>query len=292
MHRVLVFGQSGQIARSLNDIRAPGFHIRCVGRPHGDITSAASIALEFETFQPDIVVNAAAYTAVDKAEEERDLAYAVNCDGPHNLARECRRANVPLIHYSTDCVFDGSGERAWIENDITAPLNVYGESKLAGEHALADTWGKIYILRTSWVYSPYGQNFVKTMLRLGRERTSLRVVDDQIGNPTYAADIAEATLKLIKHAFSTAPHFGTYHLAGSGATSRFDFANMIFENASNLFEIKCIVDPVPSSAYPTPALRPRNSRLDSSKLSYMHGIVLPSLPESLRRCLRALSEGG
>ncbi|MEM1389518.1 MAG: dTDP-4-dehydrorhamnose reductase [Pseudomonadota bacterium] len=291
MRKVLVFGQSGQVAQSLADITAPELDIKCVGRPSGDITNIDSVASAVDAFEPDIVVNAAAYTAVDKAEDEEDLAFAVNRDGPRNLAQVCQRAKVPLVHYSTDYVFDGTGENAWVETDQTSPLGVYGRSKLAGEHAIREVFDDHYILRTAWVYSPYGQNFVKTMLRLGRERDELNVVDDQIGNPTYAPDIAAATLSLIESGASESANFGTYHLAGVGSTSWYEFAKFIFEEAQRLSDIQCTVNPIPSSAYPTPAERPRNSRLDSSKLFGIHSVKLPKWQDSVQRCLKVLIKG-
>ncbi|MEM7491955.1 MAG: dTDP-4-dehydrorhamnose reductase [Pseudomonadota bacterium] len=291
MRKILVFGQSGQVAQSLADLTSSHFEIKCVGRPAGDIVNAASVTHEIDTFHPDLVINAAAYTAVDKAETEKELAFAVNCDGPRNLAKACKSANVPLIHYSTDYVFNGTGEDAWTETDITSPLGVYGESKLEGERALQETWDKHYILRTAWVYSPYGQNFVKTMLRLSQDRDALNVVDDQVGNPTYAPDIAAATLLLAERALSPDAHFGTYHLAGSGSTSWFGFAKSIFEDNADLIATTCDVHPIPSTAYPTPAERPKNSRLDCTKLSDIHGIELPTWQSSVRRCIKVLAEG-
>ena len=287
--KCLVFGGQGQVALSLAACASPEFEIITLGRPVGDITDLDKVNAAMDAYNPDIVINAAAYTAVDKAEEERDLAFAVNAIGPENLARACAGRDIPLIHYSTDYVFDGSGDAPWAPDQPTNPLGVYGKSKLEGEQRLARVHAKHVILRTAWVYSPYGNNFVKTMLRLGKDRDALNVVDDQFGNPTYAPDIALASLSVANQILSGKPKYGVYHLTNRGETSWCGFAKAIFENAEPVLGVECDVSAIPSSAYPTPAKRPKNSRLDCESLQKDYGIFMSHWSDALKCCINTIA---
>ncbi|MGQ7794067.1 dTDP-4-dehydrorhamnose reductase [Faunimonas sp. B44] len=288
--RLLVVGRSGQLARCLARAKAPdGWQIVCHGREDGlDLASAEASAAAFRAEAPDVVVNAAAYTAVDRAESEPDAAYAINRDGPAALARLCAAAGIPLIHISTDYVFDGSKSGPYLEDDPIRPLGVYGASKAAGEAAVRDLLPAHVILRTSWVYSPFGTNFVKTMLRLGATRTELSVVADQRGCPTSADDLARAVLTIADR-FGRGPPatYGTYHAAGSGETTWWDFARFVFASAAP-WQSPPEVHPIATADYPTPASRPANSRLDCSRLSSVFGLRLPDWQPSVRACVEEL----
>ena len=285
--RVLVFGKTGQVALALQ--RQAGRHgaiLTALGREVADLADpaacAAVLAARIDAF--DVVINAAAYTAVDRAEAEPDLARLVNAAAPAALARVAAAAGKPLLHISTDYVFDGSGSRPWHVDDPTGPLGVYGATKLAGEQGVVAAGGSHAILRTSWVFSADGSNFVKTMLRLGGQRDSLNVVADQIGGPTPADDIADALLKMAQalHAGQGTP--GTYHFAGSPDVSWAAFAREIFVQAGMAVRV---VD-IPSTDYPTPARRPANSRLDCTSLQAAFGIARPDWRSGLAQVLRAL----
>jgi dTDP-4-dehydrorhamnose reductase len=242
-----------------------------------------------ETSGVDIVINGAAYTAVDKAESEPDLAHRINAGSVAALAEACAKRDVPVLHLSTDYVFDGTKPAPYVETDATNPLNVYGRTKLAGEIALRAAQPEHLILRTSWVYSAFGANFVKTMLRLGAEREELRIVDDQIGAPTAAGEIAAACLVLAERVGAgPEPAWGTYHLTASGETSWFGFARAIFDIAAPWAGLKARLAPIPTSAYPTPARRPTNSRLDCSKLAHAFGLSLRPWREPLIEVLAEL----
>ena len=277
MIRLLVTGRQGQLARSLADrMQAhPGTEVLAVGRPQLDLEDPSTVARAIGEARPDIVVNAAAYTAVDKAEQEPERALAVNCDGAGIVAREAAMRGVPLIHLSTDYVYSGDKAEPYVESDPVAPLGVYGRSKLEGERAVRHNHPAPLILRTAWVYSPFGHNFVKTMLRLGRERDELRVVADQIGNPTSALDLADAILRLAPRllAGQNPPH--TLHLCGSGSVTWHGFADYVFTVAAARGQPRPRLVPIQTSAYPTPARRPVNSRLDCSAFLDSFGFLLP-----------------
>jgi dTDP-4-dehydrorhamnose reductase len=273
--RILVLGGEGQIARSFQDLGRA--EIVCVGRPNLDVTDLASLIRTVDRVKPDIVVNPAAYTAVDKAENEQALAFAVNESGARNAARAAAGAGLPIVHVSTDYVFDGEKGGPYEPGDPTNPINAYARSKLAGEQAVAEANPRHAIVRTAWVYSPYGTNFVKTMLRLGRERPELRIVDDQRGNPTEAGDIARGLALIAERAASTtgAGDWGVYHLAGADETTWFGFAQAIFEASSARGGPSPALRPIATSDYPTPARRARNTRLKTSSHGLMQGVSVP-----------------
>lgn len=266
MTLLLVTGCKGQVGTELL-ARAPAHGVRTRGLdlPELDITEPADVRAAMDGV--DGVINAAAYTAVDKAESEPELAHAVNEMGPRVLAEACATAGVPLLHISTDYVFDGTKNGPWREDDPINPLGVYGASKAAGEAAVRAVWSRHLILRTSWVYSAHGGNFVKTMLRVGAERDTLRVVDDQIGAPTAAGDIAE-TLLLIARAYGSgrSDGFGTFHFTAAGTTSWAGFAEATFAAAAPVWGRRPVVEPITTADYPTPAKRPANSVLDCGRI--------------------------
>ena len=282
---ILLTGAHGQVGWEVAR-RGPGLGVRAFGHGELDITDGDHVREVMARVRPRVVVNAAAYTAVDKAESERDLAFAVNETGPRNLAQACAEKNIPLIHISTDYVFDGAKAGPYVEDDPVAPLGVYGASKLAGERAVTQSGAPAIILRTAWVYGAHGNNFVKTMLRLGAERDVLRVVDDQRGCPTAAGDIADTILALAAR-LSTGPAdpslLGIFHCVGGAETTWFGFARGIFE-AANLAKTPRL-EPITTADYPTPAQRPANSVLDCSRLTAVHGMTMPSWPKSLRTML-------
>lgn len=280
--RILVTGRQGQLARSIAE-RANGHEVLFVERPRLDLADPASIERTVAETAPELVINAAAYTAVDKAEDERDLAMRINGEGPGVLARAAARIGAPILHVSTDYVFDGSSDRAYREDDPVAPLGAYGASKLAGEQAVAASGARYAILRTAWVYSPFGANFVKTMLRLAAGRDTINVVEDQRGCPTSAFDLADALL-LIADRWKSDPAAGAdaiYHCAGSGETSWADFAREVFRLSEAQGGPTAAVAGIPTSAYPTPARRPANSRLECTKLQTVFGYRTPAWQESL-----------
>jgi dTDP-4-dehydrorhamnose reductase len=280
---ILLTGAGGQVGWEVTRrARARGLVLHGFGRATLDITDATAVSVALDAHAPAVVVNAAAYTAVDRAEAEEAQALAVNRDGPALLARACAARGILLIHLSTDYVFDGALDRPYREDDRTAPLGAYGRSKLAGEEAVRAATGRHVILRTSGVFGVHGANFVKTMLRLGKERDVLRVVDDQVTRPTFAGDLAEAILTL---ATTDAPGLGTFHCAAAGATSWHGFARTIFELAEPWNGPSPRVDPIPTSAYPTPAKRPANAVLDTDKLARTQGIALRPWTEGLAEML-------
>ncbi len=256
--RVLVFGQTGQVARELQRLLPDATYL---GRDRADLSDPAACAAAIAGGTWDAVINAAAWTAVDKAEAEEAAATVVNGAAPGAMARACAARDIPFLHVSTDYVFDGSGDRAFAVDGPTAPLGAYGRSKLAGEREVQAAGGRWLILRTSWVFSAHGSNFVKTMLRLGAERESLNVVADQIGGPTPAADIAAALVTMAR-AMAAGQAGGIQHFSGAPDVSWADFARAIMAGAG----LSCRIEDIPSSAYPTPARRPLNSRLDCSAL--------------------------
>lgn len=286
MKTVLVVGETGQLARELARAAwAPGVELTFAGRDIVDLARPETATAVVAALKPDVVVNAAAYTAVDKAESDADQAFLVNRDGPAALARAAAMVGAPMIHVSTDYVFDGTKDGAYAEDDPVAPVSVYGRSKEAGERAVREAAERHIILRTAWVYSPFGNNFVKTMLRLGAEREELRVVADQRGCPTAAADIAAAIVRL-----AAADHgWGTFHYAGAGPTTWHGFAEAIFAGAAARgARVPARVAAIGTADYPTPAVRPANSVLDCSRIDRVHGIVARNWRGALEGCLDAL----
>jgi dTDP-4-dehydrorhamnose reductase len=269
--RLLVFGRTGQVATELARRAPPGVAVRTLGREETDLADPAACAAAVATAEADAVINAAAYTAVDRAEAEEALAHAVNAAAPGAMAAAAARRGLPFLQVSTDYVFDGSGERPWRPDDPTGPLAAYGRSKLAGEKAVRAAGGAHLILRTSWVFSAHGANFVKTMLRLAETRERLNVVADQTGGPTPAAAIADALIAAARALAADPGRGGTHHFAGTPDTTWAGFAREIFARAGRA----TAVDEIPTSAYPTPARRPANSRLDCSAFAAAFGIPRP-----------------
>jgi len=285
---LLVFGRTGQLARAL--VQAGGGHITALGHQEADLTDPDRIAAALKQVQPALVINAAAYTAVDAAEKDETAALALNTTGPATLAGLCAQQDVPLIHVSTDYVFDGTSTRPYREEDAPSPLGVYGRTKLAGEEAVCQHNPRHIIVRTAWVHSAIGKNFVKTMLHLAHDRDDIRVVADQFGNPTYAPHLAEALLRMATHILNT-PGFtgwGIYHLAGAGRTNWADFAKEIFANSAALGGPHAGVTPIPSADYPTPAPRPANSCLQGDKAQEVFGITMADWREGAKACVKAL----
>ena len=286
MIRVLVFGQTGQVATELARQATPDMAMTCLGRDRADLSDPAACAAVIAASDADVVINAAAYTAVDRAETEEALATTINGTSPGAMARACAARGIPFLHISTDYVFDGSGTRPWQPDDATGPLGAYGRSKLTGEEAVRAAGGPHAILRTSWVFSAHGANFVKTMLRLGAEREKLTIVADQVGGPTAAADIAAALLTMARAFHAGHGTTGTYHFSGAPDVSWADFAREIFVVSG----LSSRVEDIPTSAYPTPARRPANSRMDVTALTLAYGIERPDWRDSLRRVLSDLKE--
>lgn len=285
--RVLVCGHNGQVAQALKTQLAGLGEIHLLGRDQLDLAQPEALREPLRQLAPGLIINAAAYTAVDQAETEPDTAFAINAQAPGVLAEEALRLGAPLIHYSTDYVFDGEKATPYNEQDVPNPLGVYGRSKLAGEQAIAAVGGAHLILRTSWVYSLHGRNFLLTMQRLLQEKPQLRVVDDQIGAPTWASTIAISTRALIERwQAGRAGAWGTYHLTAQGQTSWFGFAQAIGEQLKARGLPCAELLPIPSSEYPTPARRPANSRLDCSRLAREWGVTLPHWQQALIDCLK------
>ncbi len=283
--KLLVFGQTGQVARELQALTGPGLEIVTLGRDLADFTDPFDPVTRIEDTGAEAVIIAAAYTNVDGAEGEEALATTVNATAPGAIARACAAWDLPLINISTDYVFDGSGDRPHAPDEATAPINAYGRSKLAGEDAVRAAGGTHVILRTSWVFSAHGSNFVKTMLRLSETRDALSVVNDQIGGPTPAEDIAHTLVTIARGLVAGHPG-GTYHYAGAPATSWAGFAREIFRLAQKKVEISDIF----SQDYPTPARRPLNSRLDCASLETDFGIKLADWKAGLARVIRDLEQ--
>jgi dTDP-4-dehydrorhamnose reductase len=280
--RLLVFGKTGQVARELQRI-APD--ARYLGREEADLMDPAACAAVVAASDADAVINAAAWTAVDKAEAEEAAATVVNGDAPAAMAQAAAAKGIPFLHVSTDYVFDGAGDQPFVPDDPTWPLGAYGRSKLAGEAGVRAAGGQHLILRTSWVVSAHGANFVKTMLRLGAERESLRVVADQIGGPTPAADIAGALVTAAKALRDGAPG-GTHHFSGSPDTSWADFARAIMAEAG----LSCRIEDITTAEYPTPARRPLNSRLDCRAFTTAFGIPRPDWRAGLAMIVKELTQ--
>jgi len=295
--RILLLGKNGQVGWELQRALAPLGEVIALDRHGGqglcgDLADLEGLVATLRMLNPEVIVNAAAYTAVDKAESEPELALRINGEAPGLLAREAARMGAWLVHYSTDYVFDGSGEQPWREEAPTGPLSTYGRSKLAGEAAIAAHGAKALVFRTSWVYAARGGNFAKTMLRLARERDQLRVIADQIGAPTGAELIADVTAHALRQALGStngASLGGVYHLAAAGETSWFDYARFVLQQAEQAGEALKVgaeqVEAIPTSAYPTPAQRPLNSRLDTTKLRETFGLHLPNWQDGVARML-------
>ena len=291
--RYLVTGREGQVVRSLIERAAnrPDIEIVAVGRPELDLSVPATIVAAIEAAGADLVISAAAYTAVDKAEADEAQAMAVNGVAPGIIGEAAARLGLPVIHLSTDYVFDGEKPSAYIETDPVGPIGAYGRGKLAGERALAAATPNHAILRTAWVYGPFGGNFLRTMLRLAETRDSLGVVADQIGNPTSALDLADGILRVADNLLSWEDETlrGTFHMTGSGEASWAEFAAEIFRLSAASGGPSAAVMPIPTADYPTPARRPKNSRLDCGRLAGLHGVRLPDWRPSTEAVIRRLA---
>ena len=273
--RVLITGCNGQVGHCLTERLKNKRDILALDRTELDITDQKAVIQTVNEFKPDYIINAAAYTAVDRAEEEVEFCYAINRDGPQYLAEAAKQVDAVILHISTDYVFDGEGEKPYLESDQTAPQGVYGQSKLMGELAVAQSCPKHLILRTAWVFGEHGNNFVKTMLRLAQTRDELSIVGDQFGAPTYAGDIADALIAMIEYIEQgQQPKWGTYHFSGMPYASWYDFAAKIFQLAESksVLNKQPLLSSIPTSAYPTPAKRPANSRLDCRSIENQFGI--------------------
>lgn len=291
---ILVLGAAGQVGAEICDRLTPDIAIIGLPRAEADITNAAMMHQAFTTHAPAVVINAAAYTAVDKAESEPEQAFAINRDGPALLATLCAERDIPLLHISTDYIFAGDAATPYPEDAPPNPLSVYGKSKWEGEEAIRKNCPKHLILRTAWVFGAKGNNFVKTMLRLGAERPELGIVNDQVGGPTPAAAIAETLLTLAKAVVNLpadSPQWGAYHYCGDPAVTWFDFANHIFGRAVDLGLLSQAptLNPIPTSAYPTPAHRPAYSVLDSGRLDRGFGIPAADWQGGLDDMLKTLA---
>lgn len=285
--KALVFGQTGQVAIELARRAAThGATLQTMGRDCADLTDLAACAAAVAASDADVVINAAAYTAVDLAESDPVAARTVNAEAPGSMARACAARGLPFLHVSTDYVFDGSGSAPWTEESPTGPLGVYGQTKLDGERAVTDAGGPHVILRTAWVFSAHGRNFVKTMLRLAHDRPSLNVVADQHGGPTHAAAIADALLVIAAAFHKGRGQSGIFHFAGTPATTWACFADAIFDVAA--LPRRPVVNPITTADYPTPTRRPGNSILDCSKIARVYGIDQPDWRIGLSDVLKEL----
>lgn len=291
---ILLFGKTGQVGWELQRALAPLGNLIALDVQSkdycGDFSNPEGIAETVRAIKPDVIVNAAAHTAVDKAESERDFAELLNATSVEAIAKEAAKIGAWVVHYSTDYVFPGDGETPWQETDATEPLNVYGQTKLNGEKALQANCAKHLIFRTSWVYAGKGNNFAKTMLRLAKERTELSVINDQIGAPTGAELLADCTAHAIRVALAKPEVAGLYHLVASNTTTWYDYAALVFEQAREAGIELAIekLNAVPTSAYPTPAKRPQNSRLNTEKFQRNFDLVLPSWDIGVKRMLAEL----
>lgn len=279
---ILVFGRSGQVASELQRFD----EVIACDRTRADLSNPQACANLIKHLRPRAVINAAAYTAVDQAETEVHLAQTINCDAPGAMARACAELGIPFVHISTDYVFDGTGSLPWQVTDLPNPINAYGMSKFLGEKAIVRENCYHVILRTSWIFSAFGDNFVKTMRRLSEQNYSLNVVDDQVGGPTFAGDIARACINVAKQMIKNPQKFGVYQFSGQPDVSWCQFANSIFDQMGS----KTVACPIPTSHYPTPAERPLNSRLDCSKLRDVFGIDRPYWHQGMNRTLMELEK--
>jgi dTDP-4-dehydrorhamnose reductase len=284
MNKILVIGAGGQLGQCLKVVaQSKGItNISFPDEKEGNILDTALLDTLLAKEQPQYVINCAAYTAVDLAEDQHELAKAVNETGAANLAQACQQHKATLIHISTDFVFEGNEVKLLTEEDIAQPVNVYGQTKLDGERAIAALLDNYFIIRTSWLYSEYANNFVKTMLKLGAEREELNIIADQVGTPTYAIDLANVIFDVIASRQSA---YGIYHYSNEGVTSWFDFAKAIFE----LSQTKVKVNPIPGAAYPTKARRPAFSVMDKSKIKKTFELSIPYWRESLASCIQKLN---
>jgi dTDP-4-dehydrorhamnose reductase len=290
MMRIAVAGSRGQVAASLIERKRPELEIVSLGRPKFDLENREAVIAGIMGARPDVVINAAAYTAVDKAEAEEAVAARVNGEGAGHVAEAAARLGVPLLHVSTDYVFDGALDRPYHEGDRTGPAGAYGRSKLMGEKLVAERCPDSVVLRTAWVYSPFGANFVRTMLRLNETREEVGVVDDQLGNPTSALDIADAliTVAATVRGDSSKALRGIFHMTGSGEATWADFAEAVFCEAAARGRRLTRVKRITTADYPSPARRPANSRLDNEKLRRVYGLSLPDWRASLAACCARL----
>jgi len=296
--KILLLGKNGQVGWELQRSLAPLGELVALDSSSremcGDLADPAELARTVRKVAPDVIVNAAAYTAVDKAESEPELVRTINALAPGVLAEEALRANCWLVHYSTDYVFDGGGDQPWLESDATAPLNVYGATKLEGEQLIQQSGCRHLILRTSWVYGARGGNFIRTMLRLARERDSLNIIDDQVGAPTGADLLADVTAHAVRTALQRPEVSGLYHMVAGGEISWHGYARFVIEFAARSgIDIKVARDAikaVPSSAFPTPARRPHNSRMDTTKLRQTFDLYLPDWQIGVARMLSEVLE--
>lgn len=296
MLRILIPGKTGQVGWELQDALAPLGTVIALDASQMDLANPDSVRRAIRDAQPEIIVNAAGYTLVDKAEAEPELAMQINGLAPGIMAEEARRLGAALVHYSTDYVFDGTKNGPYTEDDKPNPLSAYGRSKLAGEQAIRGSGAPHLIFRTSWVYAARGQNFVRTMLRLGRERSELRIVDDQVGAPTWARFIAQATAQVLRQLGdghkAIRDRAGIYNLTATGAVSWYGFASAIFVEAqAQLGMTPPNLIPITTAEYPLPARRPANSRLDNSKLTRAFGLTPPSWNKMLKACMHELRNG-
>jgi dTDP-4-dehydrorhamnose reductase len=298
MKKILLTGVNGQVGHALQVVLANQFKVTALAREHLDLTRPDEIRRIISEVKPDIIINPAAYTAVDKAESESELAYAINATAPQIIAEEAMKINAALIHFSTDYVYDGNKLTPYIESDSVNPISVYGQSKLAGEHAIRKVGLPHLILRTSWVYSDFGKNFLKTILRLGAERDSLRIVSDQYGAPTSAHSIATGVLQLL-NVWDTevSNQVGVYHFTNQSSASWYEFACQIVKDyeslnsQSSLLQLKIKpenITPITTSEYPTTAVRPANSRLDNTKLKNTFNVSLPPWQDALKLTIKNL----
>lgn len=289
MKRFLILGANGQLGIELQSAFRGAGQVIAYGRAECDLTDPDSIRAAIHNARPEVILNAAAYTAVDRAESEPDLAMRANGEAPGILAEAARKHNAVLVHYSTDYVFDGTKVGPWVEGDHAHPLNVYGVSKLVGERNIQQVGGAFFIFRTSWIFSPYGRNFLLTMLRLGREKEELRIVNDQRGAPTSALALADATRRILERTATNQleDRAGIYNMSCAGETTWCDFARAIFQKARAEKPWASVIG-IPSSEYPTPAARPANSVLSNKKLSGVFNLELPSWKNALETSLRSI----
>ncbi|MEQ1485980.1 dTDP-4-dehydrorhamnose reductase [Methyloglobulus sp.] len=291
--RILLTGATGQVGWELARTLLPVGEVMAVDRSQADLADLNSLRAIIQRHKPDVIVNPAAYTAVDKAETEQELAFLINAEAPGVMAEEAKKIGALLVHYSTDYVFDGTKNTPYTEDDATNPINVYGQSKLAGEQAIQSVGGDFLILRTSWVYASRGNNFLKTILRLAAEREELKIVADQIGSPTWARLIAETTAHIVRQALleKQANRFnsGIYHLTSTGDTSWHGFAQQIVDSVREQGKVALknkSIYPIPTIDYPLPAKRPTNSRLSTRRLEQQFGLTMPSWDNALRLCMQ------
>ncbi|WP_158751022.1 dTDP-4-dehydrorhamnose reductase [Acidobacterium sp. S8] len=288
---ILILGANGQVGTELQRSFGNVGKVTACDRQRADLSKPEELRALIRQLRPNVILNAAAYTAVDRAESEPELAMTINGDAPRVLAEEAAELDAVLMHYSTDYVFDGSKASPWVETDATNPLNIYGKTKLAGEKFIEAVGGKYFIFRTSWVYGPHGHNFLRTMLRLGRERDQLKIVDDQFGAPTSSIAIADATRAAVTAAMDGQPEYGIYHLTCGGETTWCRFAREIFAQHQKRSGAKAPeVSGIPSSDYPTPATRPANSVLSNKKLQSELKITLPEWQGALVETLEKLQD--